>query len=99
MNLTQESPKPLEGSRTLDMTYSVKWEPTNVTFGRRFDVYLDYPFFEHQVKKIAINLHFDSIFVGYLIFSDCSHLALSLALSMNELKFLWFFADTLVFHF
>lgn len=31
------------------MTYSVKWTPTNVTFARRFDVYLDYPFFEHQV--------------------------------------------------
>lgn len=32
------------------MTYSVKWMSTNVTFARRFDVYLDYPFFEHQVS-------------------------------------------------
>lgn len=50
VNLTQESPKPLEVGRTLDLTYSVKWTQTNVTFARRFDVYLDYPFFEHQVK-------------------------------------------------
>ncbi|KAI9103631.1 hypothetical protein K1719_023254 [Acacia pycnantha] len=54
VNLTQEGPKPLEGVRTLDMTYSVKWEPTNVTFGRRFDVYLDYPFFEHQIHWFSI---------------------------------------------
>ncbi|KAI9108621.1 hypothetical protein K1719_020505 [Acacia pycnantha] len=54
VNLTQEGPKPLEGVRTLDMTYSVKWEPTNVTFGRRFDVYLDYPFFEHQLALLVL---------------------------------------------
>ena len=52
VNLTQESPKPLEVGRTLDMTYSVKWISTNVTFARRFDVYLDYPFFEHQVNVV-----------------------------------------------
>lgn len=49
VNLTQDSPKPLEEGRVLDMTFSVKWTPTNITFARRFDVYLDYPFFEHQV--------------------------------------------------
>lgn len=50
VNLSQENPKPMEAGRTLDMTYSVKWIPTTVTFARRFDVYLDYPFFEHQVN-------------------------------------------------
>lgn len=49
MNLTQENLKPLEVGKTLDLTYAVKWIPTNVTFARRFDIYLDYPFFEHQV--------------------------------------------------
>jgi hypothetical protein len=49
VNLTQESPKLVDAGKALDMTYSVKWEPTNVTFAHRFDVYLDYPFFEHQV--------------------------------------------------
>uniref|UniRef100_A0A5B7A0L3 Transmembrane 9 superfamily member n=1 Tax=Davidia involucrata TaxID=16924 RepID=A0A5B7A0L3_DAVIN len=36
------------------MTYSVKWIPTNITFARRFDVYLDYPFFEHQIHWFSI---------------------------------------------
>jgi hypothetical protein len=35
------------------MTYSVKWVQTNVAFARRFEVYLDYPFFEHQVLLIS----------------------------------------------
>lgn len=52
VNLTQESPKLIDAGKALDMTYSVRWEPTNVTFSRRFDVYLDYPFFEHQVITI-----------------------------------------------
>ncbi|XWS67955.1 hypothetical protein CRYUN_Cryun04dG0048900 [Craigia yunnanensis] len=54
VNLTQESPKPLEAGRKLDMTYSIKWIPTNVTFARRFDVYLDYPFFEHQIHWFSV---------------------------------------------
>ena len=49
INLTQENAKPLEEGRVLELTYSVKWIPTNISFARRFDVYLDYPFFEHQV--------------------------------------------------
>lgn len=56
VNISQEGPKPLEAGRTLDMTYSVKWEPTNISFARRFEVYLDYPFFEHQVEITWITL-------------------------------------------
>ncbi|RVW75966.1 Transmembrane 9 superfamily member 1 [Vitis vinifera] len=54
VNLSQENPKPMEAGRTLDMTYSVKWIATTVTFARRFDVYLDYPFFEHQIHWFSI---------------------------------------------
>ncbi|KAL3641422.1 Transmembrane 9 superfamily member 1 [Castilleja foliolosa] len=54
VNLTQENPKPLEEGGVLDMTYSVKWVPTNITFARRFDVYLDYPFFEHQIHWFSV---------------------------------------------
>ncbi|XP_015689532.2 transmembrane 9 superfamily member 1-like [Oryza brachyantha] len=54
VNLTQESPKLIDAGKALDMTYSVKWEPTNVTFAHRFDVYLDYPFFEHQIHWFSI---------------------------------------------
>ncbi|KAI3971386.1 hypothetical protein MKX01_008230 [Papaver californicum] len=53
VNLTQESPTPLEVGKVIDMTYSVKWIPTNITFARRFDVYLDYPFFEHQERDVS----------------------------------------------
>ncbi|RLM69467.1 transmembrane 9 superfamily member 1 [Panicum miliaceum] len=54
VNLTQESPKLLEAGKKLDMTYSVKWVQTNVAFARRFEVYLDYPFFEHQIHWFSI---------------------------------------------
>ncbi|KAK9004495.1 hypothetical protein V6N11_041966 [Hibiscus sabdariffa] len=54
VNLTQEGPKPVEAGRIVDMTYSIKWLPTNVTFARRFDVYLDYPFFEHQIHWFSV---------------------------------------------
>ncbi|KAL0351320.1 UNVERIFIED_CONTAM: Transmembrane 9 superfamily member 1 [Sesamum calycinum] len=54
VNLTQENPKTLEEGRVLDLTYSVKWVPTNITFARRFDVYLDYPFFEHQIHWFSV---------------------------------------------
>ncbi|CAA7400333.1 unnamed protein product [Spirodela intermedia] len=54
VNLTQDGAKPLEVGRTLDMTYSVKWVKTNITFAKRFDVYLDYPFFEHQIHWFSI---------------------------------------------
>ncbi|XP_019180969.1 PREDICTED: transmembrane 9 superfamily member 1-like [Ipomoea nil] len=54
VNLSQESPKPLEEGRILDMTYSVKWVPTNISYAHRFDVYLDYPFFEHQIHWFSV---------------------------------------------
>ncbi|KAF3556952.1 hypothetical protein F2Q69_00013372, partial [Brassica cretica] len=54
VNLTQDNLIPLEAGRTVDLTYSVNWIPTDVTFARRFDVYLDYPFFEHQIHWFSI---------------------------------------------
>ncbi|KAL8172562.1 hypothetical protein V2J09_024366 [Rumex salicifolius] len=54
VNLTQDITRSLEEGRTYDMTYTVKWIQTNVTFARRFDVYLDYPFFEHQIHWFSI---------------------------------------------
>ncbi|KAF3529101.1 hypothetical protein DY000_02041346 [Brassica cretica] len=54
VNLTQDNLRPLEAGRTVDMTYSVNWIPTEITFARRFDVYLDYPFFEHQIHWFSI---------------------------------------------
>ncbi|KAH9626406.1 hypothetical protein KSS87_009092 [Heliosperma pusillum] len=54
VNLTQDGAKPVEDGRVYDMTYTVNWIPTNITFARRFDVYLDYPFFEHQIHWFSI---------------------------------------------
>lgn len=34
--------------------HSVKWEPTDVKFSRRFERYLDYNFFEHQIHWFSI---------------------------------------------
>ncbi|XP_013605429.1 PREDICTED: transmembrane 9 superfamily member 1-like isoform X3 [Brassica oleracea var. oleracea] len=39
VNLTQDNPTPLEAGRTVDLTYSVQWIPTDVTFARRFDIH------------------------------------------------------------
>jgi transmembrane 9 superfamily protein 3 len=49
VNLTSENPVLLEQGANLDFTYSVHWYPTEITFEKRFDKYLDYNFFEHQV--------------------------------------------------
>lgn len=49
VNLTQDNPQPIVAGRPLELTYSVKWVAVTTSFARRFDAYLDYPFFEHQV--------------------------------------------------
>jgi transmembrane 9 superfamily protein 3 len=41
---------PIKDGKQLEFTYAVEWVETNTTFARRFDAYLDYPFFEHQVN-------------------------------------------------
>ena len=54
VSLTQDSPKPLEEGKALDMTYSVQWMPIDVIFSQRFDIYLDHHFFEHQIHWFSI---------------------------------------------
>ena len=49
VNLTSLEPQPIKAGAALDFTYSVEWIPTDITFARRFERYLDYNFFEHQV--------------------------------------------------
>lgn len=53
VNLTQTEKLIVAGS-TLDFTYSVEWLETNTSFARRFDAYLDHPFFEHQIHWFSI---------------------------------------------
>ena len=54
VNLTAERPKALKTGEKLDFTYSVNWEPTTTKFTQRFERYLDYNFFEHQIHWFSI---------------------------------------------
>jgi len=59
VNLTSEEPellKPIKPgeTQTLTMTYSVKWPTSSKTFNNRFDRYLDFDFFEHQIHWFSL---------------------------------------------
>lgn len=54
VNLTSEEPRALKAGDTVELTYSVVWVPTDITFTRRFERYLDYNFFEHQIHWFSI---------------------------------------------
>lgn len=56
VNLTSEEPRALKAGDTVELTYSVVWVPTDITFTRRFERYLDYNFFEHQVRAASPQL-------------------------------------------
>lgn len=54
VNLTSSGWEPLTLGAALPFTYSVKWTPTTLRFSRRFEKYLDYNFFEHQIHWFSI---------------------------------------------
>ena len=54
VNLIAENPKPLVPGTDLEFTYSASWTPSDVAFKRRFERYLDYNFFEHQIHWFSI---------------------------------------------
>ncbi|KAK9810284.1 hypothetical protein WJX72_007991 [[Myrmecia] bisecta] len=54
VNLTSENPQPIVPGSSIDFTYSVHWAPTTIAFSRRFERYLDYNFFEHQIHWFSI---------------------------------------------
>lgn len=49
VNLTSEDLQPITSGSKVEFTYSVTWAATPIQFNRRFERYLDYNFFEHQV--------------------------------------------------
>eukprot|EP00850_Spirogloea_muscicola_P016317 SM000131S26747 [mRNA] locus=s131:285974:290027:+ [translate_table: standard] len=53
VNLTAENPQSVVAGQSLEFTYSVKWESTDIPFSKRFDRYLDYNFFEHQERDVS----------------------------------------------
>ena len=60
VNLTSENPQPISAGTTVEFTFSVKWTPTSIPFTRRFERYLDYNFFEHQVPSSVFQHSSDS---------------------------------------
>jgi transmembrane 9 superfamily protein 3 len=54
VNLVAENPKPLVAGASLEFTYSVTWLPSETPFRKRFERYLDYNFFEHQIHWFSI---------------------------------------------
>lgn len=54
VNLTSDMPVLIREGATLELTYSVKWAPTLVSFDKRFEKYLDSTFFEHKIHWFSI---------------------------------------------
>lgn len=54
INLTSENPQPVVSGAKLDFTYSINWLPSDIPFSQRFERYLDYNFFEHQIHWFSI---------------------------------------------
>jgi len=78
VNLTSENPRPIELGKTYQMTYSVHWSDTSKEFESRFDRYLDFDFFEHQI-------HWFSIFNSFMmVIFLCGLVALILMKTLNK---------------
>lgn len=54
VNLTSENPVPVKQGAKLSFTYSVHWRSTDKPFEARFDRYLEYDFFEHQIHWFSV---------------------------------------------
>lgn len=54
VNLTSENPVSVEPNKKLRFTYSVHWKKSNKEFASRFNRYLEYDFFEHQIHWFSI---------------------------------------------
>lgn len=54
VNLTSENPVPIKQGAKLSFTYSVHWKKTVKPFEMRFDRYLEYDFFEHQIHWFSV---------------------------------------------
>ncbi len=54
VNLTSDNPIEVKEGNKLQFSYSVHWIPTQKSFEKRFNRYLDYTFFEHQIHWFSI---------------------------------------------
>lgn len=78
VNLTSDVPVKVQPGVQLKFTYEVKWMETSTPFGERFNRYLDYSFFEHQI-------HWFSIFNSFMmVIFLCGLVALILVRTLNN---------------
>lgn len=54
VRLVNTNPVLVSVDADVEFTYSVAWYPTSVPFNKRFDVYLDSNFFEHEIHWFSI---------------------------------------------
>jgi len=54
VNLTSEEPRPVEAGTGILFSYGVHWVPVDTPFESRWQRYLDYNFFEHQIHWFSI---------------------------------------------
>jgi len=54
VNLTSEEPRAVEAGAGILFSYGVSWVPVDVPFEQRWQRYLDYNFFEHQIHWFSI---------------------------------------------
>lgn len=54
VNLTSENPTTVKSGTKLEFTYSVNWIESDIQFAKRFERYLDYSFFEHQIHWFSV---------------------------------------------
>lgn len=52
--LVSERPQQIEAGRSFTLSYSVRWEETDLPFERRMDRYLESSFFEHRVRWFSL---------------------------------------------
>lgn len=54
VNLTSDDPIEVKPGASVEFSYSVTWVKTDQPFDQRFNRYLDYSFFEHQIHWFSI---------------------------------------------
>jgi transmembrane 9 superfamily protein 3 len=54
VNLTSEEPRPVDAGTGVLFSYGVQWVPVEAGFEQRWQRYLDYNFFEHQIHWFSI---------------------------------------------
>jgi len=54
VNMTADHPVAIKAGAALSFKYSVRWVKTDKLFADRFERYLDYSFFEHQIHWFSI---------------------------------------------